>query len=119
MSKTIDSNIMRGKFNTQNDRTATTNLQRHNLGKPAKQIRAEAEQDIFWTDFNANKLNKTHQADNKETTTTRHDGASQDPTMIGSSKNPLTANENMRTQMPKLKSKIGMDRNSVVVPKQQ
>lgn len=39
--------------------------------------------------------------------------------MIGSSKNPLTANENMRTQMPKLKSKIGMDRNSVVVPKQQ
>ena len=112
MSKTLDQNITKGKFNTNNDRTATTNLQKHQIGKPAKQIRAEAEQDLFWNDFNsAPKFNKTHQLDGIE------GAASQDPTMIGSSKNPLTANEN--TRMPKLKSKIGMDRNSMVVPNQQ
>lgn len=117
MSKTIDANIMKGKFNTQGDRNSNTNMQRHNIGKPAKQIRAEAEQDIFWSDFNAQKFNKTHQMETKDASTTRNDVASQDPTQIGSSKNPLTANEN--TRMPKLKSKIGMDRNSVVVPNQQ
>lgn len=90
MSKTLQSNITKNKFMTHSEKDVTQSAQKklENM-KTAKQIRKDAEQDQFWSEFNSQGKSTNKGTDkNYKTLTNTYDN-----TAVGTSNNnPLTAN---------------------------